>query len=182
MRCFISIDLESEIKKEIKCIQEKLRKKVLFTGKFTEIENLHLTLKFLGEIDEEKIEEVKKLLSKIKFSEFEISLGEVGVFSVKFPRIIWIKLNGIGIWDLQKQIDSALGGLFPAEEKFMGHVTLARIKKVGDRKEFLDYLKSVKCKNLKFNVKEFSFKKSELFSDGPKYEDIENYKFSIPPN
>ena len=175
MRCFIAIDLEVEIKKEIKVIQEKLRKKVLFTGKFTETENLHLTLKFLGEINEEKVEKVKKILNKIKFNDFEVSLGDIGIFSAKSPRIIWIKLSGAGLWDLQKKIDDSLKELFPVEERFMSHVTIARIKKLGDRKEFLDYLKSIKSKNLSFRVKEFSLKKSELFPEGPRYEDIGVY-------
>jgi hypothetical protein len=44
----------------------------------------------------------------IKFKEFEVSLGELGVFSSKIPRILWIKLNGKEIWDLQKIIDYEL--------------------------------------------------------------------------
>jgi len=176
MRCFIAIDVSFEIKKEIKNIQEKLKKKVLFTGKFTESENLHLTLKFLGEVDEEEIEKVKEKLREIKFEEFETSIGELGVFSRSFSKIIWIKLLGFGIWDLQKKIDSVLKDLFPVEERFMGHVTIARVKNVSDKKTFLEYLKSIKPKNLKFKVNEFSLKKSELLSEGPVYEDLETYK------
>jgi len=182
MRCFIALDLEKEFIKEVVSIQNKIRKQNLFLGKFTESENLHLTLKFLGDIDDEKIEEVKEKLRKISFSGFNVELGEVGVFSKSFPKIVWLKLNGIGIWNLQKQIDNELKGLFDVEERFMSHITIARIKKVHDKKELLNYLKSIKPKNLSFNVEEFSLKMSELFPEGPRYEDLENYKFSTPSN
>ena len=175
MRCFIALDLERDFIKEIADIQNKIKKQNLFFGKFTENENLHLTLKFLGEIDEEVVEKVKKKLLEIKFEEFEVNLGEVGVFSKSFPKIIWVKLQGGGIFELQKQIDDKLKELFPTEERFMGHVTIARIKNVYNKKEFFEYLKSVKCKKLKFYVKEFSLKKSELKPSGPEYLDIEDY-------
>ena len=59
MRTFIAIDIPDSIKNEIIKIQNSLPE---FIGKKTEKENLHLTLKFLGEIDEEKIELIKKEL------------------------------------------------------------------------------------------------------------------------
>ena len=58
MRCFIGIDLPIAVIKEIKKIQIKLEPN--FTGRLTSSENLHLTLKFLGEIEEDSINDVKK--------------------------------------------------------------------------------------------------------------------------
>ena len=177
MRTFISLDLPKEIIEEIVKIQKLIKKQSLFTGKFIESENLHLTLKFLGEIDEEKVEEVKKRLKSIKIEkEIFAELGEAGVFSKSFVKIIWIKLNGKGIFELQKQIDDKLKDLFPVEERFMSHITIVRVKHTGDKKGLLDYLKSVKPKGIKFLVKEFSFKKSELKPEGPVYESIEDYE------
>ena len=59
-RCFIALDLPREIINHVKEIQRLIKKKNLFIGKFTESENIHLTLKFLGEIDKKKIKQVKK--------------------------------------------------------------------------------------------------------------------------
>ena len=61
-RCFISIDLPEIIRREIQKIQEQLPD---FKGKLTEQENLHLTLKFLGEISDDEIEEIRKKLREI---------------------------------------------------------------------------------------------------------------------
>jgi RNA 2',3'-cyclic 3'-phosphodiesterase len=174
-RLFIAIDLPLEITNEIERVAKLIWKNTLFNGKLTEGANLHLTLKFLGEITDEKILEVRKRLSEIKFSEFFCELGEIGVFNRDFIKIIWIKLNGKGIWDLQKQIDEKLEGLFEKEKRFMSHITIARVKNVKNKSGFLDYLKSVKPKNIKFKVSDFTLKKSELLPQGPKYEDLGRY-------
>jgi len=174
-RCFICIDLPLETRKYLEEVQEILKKKSFFHGKFTEFENLHLTLKFLGEISEDKIVEVKERLKKIKFNIFPAHLDEVGVFSERFISIIWIKLGGKGIFELQKQIDDSLKGLFEAEKKFMSHVTIARPKKVFDKKILLDYLYKMKIKKEDFNVERFFLKSSDLMEDGPVYSTIEEF-------
>ena len=175
MRTFIALDLPKEVVEEIEKIQKTIWKKTLFTGKLIERMNLHLTLKFLGEIDEEKVEEVKKILNKIKFNNFIAEIGEVGVFSKQRIRIIWIKLNGKGIFELQKQVDEMLKDMFPIELRFMSHITIARVKNVRDKKGLLDYLNSIKPKSIRFKIGSFSFKKSELLEPGPIYEDLESY-------
>jgi len=176
-RVFIAVEFSDEIVKEIARVQELLSK-VKFTGKMTELENLHLTLKFLGEIDEDKISVVKEKLAEIKFSLMKLKLGKIGTFSIRGnPRIVWVKIEGKGIYDLQKKIDLALGGAgFAAEERFMGHLTIARIKYVKDKKGFLEHIKNIHVKPITFDCSEFKLKKSELKPIGPTYSDIEIYK------
>ena len=174
-RCFIALELSREAIDYIHELDLQIKKKNLFTGKFTEPENLHLTLKFLGEIEESKIEAVKKKLKEIKFKEFEASLGEVGTFINRYNSILWIKLQGKEIWDLQKQIDEKLRDIFSIEERFMSHITIARMKKIHGKNEFLDYVKNIKVKKIKFAVKDIVLKKSELKSEGPAYENLDKY-------
>ena len=177
IRCFIALELSREAISYIEELQNLLKRKNLFTGKFTEPENLHLTLKFLGEISEERVKEVQKQLKKIKFNEFEASLGEVGVFINKYNSILWIKLQGKEIWDLQKLIDKRLENLkIVPEERFMSHITIARMKKIFSKEEFLNYVKNIKTKKISFKVSEFIIKKSELKPEGPVYENIEKFK------
>jgi len=178
-RCFIALDLPREIIKQIEETQEILKKKNLFYGKLTESETLHVTLKFLGEISDEKLREVKKKLEKIKFEPFEASLGELGVFSKQYVRMIWIRIYGKGLFDLQKKIDEALAGAgFKIEDRFMGHLTIARVKKVPDKKILLDYLEKMKISKSKFTANEFFIKKSELKPEGPIYSNLEKYELT----
>ena len=175
IRCFICLELPRESIEIAENIQNLIKKNNLLSGKYTDPENLHLTLKFLGEIDEVKLKIVQERLEKIKFNEFEASLGEVGVFSKRALRILWIKLFGKSIWGLQEKIDESLTDLFPKEERFMSHITLARMKKVYDRNIFLNYIKNIKTPENKFAVKNFILKKSELKPEGPIYTDLGRY-------
>jgi len=170
MRCFISINLPEEIREEIEKIQEQLPH---FYGKKTELENLHLTLKFLGEINEDKIEEVKNELREVKFERFNSEIDKIGVFSEKFVRIIWLHLTECD--ELQKIVDNKLKGLFEFERRFMSHLTIGRVKSLKDKKKFLKDLKAIKIPKIKFNIDKFYLMKSELTNKGPKYEIIEEY-------
>lgn len=174
-RAFIAIDFSSEVIKEIARAQELLSKKK-FIGKLTELENLHLTFKFLGEIDDEKLEKVKEKLKNLKFNSFSAKLGDIGVFHYhKNPRLVWIKVLGKGIWDLQKQIDLVLKDIFPLEERFMSHLTIARLKYVKDKKGFDESLKALTVKDIIFSVENFKLMKSELRELGPVYFVIDKY-------
>ncbi len=176
VRVFVAIDFPDEVIKEVARVQELIGKRN-FTGKFTELENLHLTLKFLGEIEEEKVEMVKNSLREIKFGKFEVKLGNIGVFHFrKEPKIVWIKIFGKKIYDLQKEIDSALEkeGFF-REERFMGHLTIARVKYVKDKNGFEEHIKKINVKGIGFMINNFKLMKSELKGQGPVYIVLEEY-------
>lgn len=175
-RVFIAIEFDDEVIKEVARVQEEVSK-IKFTGKLTELENLHLTLKFLGEIDENKLEEVKKRLKEVKFKEMNLKLGEAGSFGFRGnPKIVWIKVEGEEVWELQKKIDEHLSGLFKKEERFMSHLTIARVRYAENSEDFIRRVKKLGVKEIKFKIKEFKLKKSELKPLGPTYTDIEVYK------
>ena len=192
-RCFISIKLPKKVINEIKNIQNLIKKKNIFIGKFTEPENLHLTLKFLGEIDEYKISKVMGALKSVEFNEFEAELGYLGIFANKFLKnpgffvsknskkekvsdikIIWVELLG-KVFELQKEIDNKLNNLFKPENIFMSHITIARVKHVFNKKELIDYLRNIKPRKIKFKIDKFYLMESELKSDKPVYKEIEKY-------
>lgn len=170
IRTFISVELPENTIKEVNKIQEQLPE---FKGKKTEAENLHLTLKFLGNIDEETLGSVKERLGQIKFKKFKTEISEIGIFSPENVRIIWVKLEDC--MDLQKEIDEILFGLFEKEKRFMGHVTIARVKSLRNKKEFLEEIGKINLPEIKFMVKNFKLKKSTLGQKGPVYETLEEY-------
>lgn len=170
MRAFIAIEIPEKIKKEIIKIQKQLPE---FKGKLTEEENLHLTLKFLGEVDEKNIEEIKKKLNEIKIKKFNSEVDSLGFFSEKFIRIIWLHMSNCE--ELQKQIDEKLKDFFPREERFMSHLTIARVKNVENKKEFIEQMKRIKISKMNFEVKKFELKESVLTEEKSIYKDIEVY-------
>ena len=179
MRTFLSLDLPENVKEEIVKIQDIIKKEDLFHGKYTEKENLHLTLKFLGEIDEETVVKVKETLEKVKVNSFEASITQVGVFSPEQVRIVWLKLDDADA--LQKEIDNTLRDLFPPEQRFMGHITIARVKKVFDKEKLIETLKKInleKIQKQKIKFDEFFLKKSILTTQGSLYSVIKKYNLN----
>ncbi len=174
-RVFIAISVSDDVIKEVARMQEQLKKRLQFVGKLTELENLHLTLKFLGDVDEETLEKVKEKLKTLRFEPLKLKLGHVGAFNYKnMPRIIWIKILG-DVAKVQKQVDESLKDLFKPEERFMSHLTLARIKHVGDLKYAQDYIKHLKLPPIAWIENKIQLKESILKIDGPVYVNLEEY-------
>tara|TARA_Y100000310_G_scaffold337122_1_gene423369 strand:- start:8078 stop:8617 length:540 start_codon:yes stop_codon:yes gene_type:complete len=175
MRCFIALELSEEALSELEKIQQELKKKDLFTGTFPKKENIHLTLKFLGDVDEKTLKQTREALKNIKFSELQVSLKETGVFSGNFIRVIWVGLEGKGIKELQKTIDKELTPIFNKNNKFSTHITIARVKNIKDKKQLLDTINQIKPNKTSFKISKFTIKCSTLTPEGPVYKDIEEY-------
>src|SRR3989344_5965081 len=105
IRAFLAVEISNKAIKEITNLQELLTKKLKFTGKTIEPENLHVTLKFFGEITQKEIEKIDEILKKVEFPEIKAKLGKVGTFTYNNqPRIIWVKIEG-NLTKIQKIID-----------------------------------------------------------------------------
>lgn len=164
MRLFIAINLSEEAKKELRTIQKTLPKTYAINN------NIHLTLKFLGETTPKQAEEIKTALSQIKFSPFKIELSQTGVFpNEKNPRVLWVGIKPEkGVIELQKKINKTLEKMFKPEKDFVPHITLARIKK-------LEKQSKLEIKPIHFEVKEFVLYESKLTPEGAKHEAIQRY-------
>lgn len=173
MRTFISIKLPPKILMQIKEIQESLPE---FLGKKTELKNLHLTLKFLGEASSEDIEKIKLNLRKINLLKFEAEIKDCGFFDKEEGGILWLGITNCN--NLQKEIDNSLEGLYEKEDRFMGHLTIARIKKIQDKKKFNESLKKINIPKTFFIVDKFYLIESKLKKEGPEYKVIEEYSLN----
>ncbi|HOK37227.1 MAG: RNA 2',3'-cyclic phosphodiesterase [Bacteroidales bacterium] len=169
-RLFVSIDIPESLNKDILKIQKELKH---FQGKITELENLHLTLKFLGETDDLNEIKIINLLSEINFKSFTTNLSNLGVFREQDIRIVWIHLTNCE--ELQKKVDKALESLYPLEKRFMSHLTIARVKKVFNKDLFLNELWKIKLPDLSFEVTNFRLKESKLTSNGPIYKTVKQF-------
>ena len=135
MRTFIAIELSDAIKDSLTQIQSHLK----YSGsdvKWINKENIHLTLKFLGEIDEKKCEQVKSILDGIAktMKPFDISLKETGAFpTIDFPRVIWVGLNkgAKESTELANKINAELStqiGFNIEARAFTAHLTIGRVR------------------------------------------------------
>jgi len=173
MRVFIAIDLPDNIKERI---YQEIKNIKGVRGKFVERENLHITLKFLGELQPNVVEKIKKELENIKFQKFEIEVYGFGEFN---NRVLWfgIKKGFDKIMELKKEIDNSLKKLnFPPDNDFHPHITILRVKKILSKEEYYHTLEKMKDIEIgRFLVEDFSLKQSILRREGPLYLDIKRY-------
>lgn len=173
-RCFVSLTLPRNIIDEIVNLQNRIKQAGLIGGKYTTPSNIHLTLKFLGEITDEQIHWVDQALSQITVEPFNVKLGVAGVFSKRHIRIIWMHL--IGAEAIQKQVDNALSERFKTEERFMSHITMARVKYLKqENSRVLTYLDELSYEPHEATINSFILKKSVLTPKGPIYENLKIY-------
>lgn len=170
MRAFIAVEIPEEHREKIKEIQKEFS----HLGNITTVKEYHCTLKFLGEITEKQVEQVKEQLKKIKMKKFEASLDGLGVFpNENYIKVVWVGMKG-RISELQQKIDSELAEMFPKDTRFKAHLTLGRVKSIKDKTAMREKLK-MKFDEMKFEVEEFKLIKSTLAPEGPIYETIEEY-------
>ena len=173
MRLFIAIEILDNIKEYMTKIQEKIDND-LAKIKFANKNQMHLTLKFLGEVQPNNVNEIKEELKKIKFELFSVYLDSTGVFpSENYIRVVWVGLKPEEeIIRLQENIDERLKKWFKKEKNFKPHLTLARVKFVEDKNKFIEKLKKIKVENKKIDVNNFKLIKSTLTEKGPIYEEV----------
>ena len=172
MRLFIAVEIPKKISNKLRELQSEFRglAKIKFADSF------HCTLKFLGEVNENVLEDIKNRLKSINFKSFNSKIGNIGVFpNHKKINVVWIGVNG-KILELQKKIDENLLDISKEDQKFHGHVTLGRVKLVKDKKQFMEKLK-IKFED-EFLVDNFKLIKSDLTKDGPRYTIIQEYKLN----
>jgi 2'-5' RNA ligase len=137
MRCFIAIDIDEAIRKALARLQDELRGKADIKksdAKWVDPENIHLTLKFLGEIKDEQVVDICNIAKDVasRHESFELNIESVGHFGGKSARVLWVG-TGQNIdkllklqQDLEQQLD--LAGWPKETRKFSGHLTLCRIR------------------------------------------------------
>lgn len=180
MRAFIAIELPPQIQEALAKVQEQLR----ITGadaKWVEPKNIHLTLKFLGERDDKKVDKIKEILEETcsNKNSFTMRLSEIGAFpSISSPRVVWVsvKEGDTEIKEIAADLEEKICRVgIPKEERpFQSHITIGRLRSPKNRQALVQELKKLEGKfcqeNLEFAVKKITLFKSTLTPKGPIYE------------
>ncbi len=168
MRLFIAITLSQETREFL----SKIRLPARMAREF------HLTLRFLGEVPDEKVEKITAALDKINLRNFTFSLSGIGFFpNGKRPRVVW---TGIvppdDVIRLEKMIDDCLAVLgFPREKRYHPHITLARARRGNDPRALANSAMALKIPPLENSVMGFELIKSTLTPDGPIHETLKTF-------
>lgn len=178
MRCFVAVDIPEDLRKSLADFVLPMRN--LSRGiKWVAAGNIHLTLKFLGEVAPTHLPKIADALATIapRHRAFPMTLRDVGAFpSFKRPQVLWIGLErSDGLAHLAREIDLALHPLgFPREEReFSPHLTIGRVRDRQGVEKVVDECSA--RSDVVFgtiNVTQFSLKESVLRPAGPLYRDL----------
>lgn len=133
IRAFIAIDLQEPVQKKLERVIFNLSNPATCIVHWVPVQNIHLTLKFLGEISSSNLEVLKKILQSeiVRHKPFEFSVGGLGAFpSLHRPRVIWVGIQAPpDLITLQRAIEaeSVRLGYTPEEREFSPHLTLGRV-------------------------------------------------------
>ncbi len=147
IRSFIAFELPENIISSIGKLQKQIKCHGL-NARWVHPENIHLTLKFLGDITKTDIENAGGAIIETAkgYAPISLSAKGIGIFpNIKRPRVIWVGIAGqiSTLVGLQRELDENLGSIGFAKEKrlFKGHLTLGRIKKKIPLKRLVDAIK-----------------------------------------
>ena len=180
MRTFIAIDLPADIRRKITNLIDLLQP-ATSKVRWARPDGIHLTLKFIGEIPLEKIEQVKTRLASVRASApLAITVRGTGFFpNERSPRVIWLGVDGgAGLPELAAQVEEALPPLgIPKEDRpFSAHLTLGRLRvpdKIMAVKEVLHRQDPLEFGS--FTAEEFFLYESQLSPGGSLYRRIARF-------
>lgn len=179
IRTFIAIEMPEDVTAAVVEVQEGLRSYGIRL-RWVKPENIHLTLKFLGDTNIDDIAKIKALTfeSIASYGPLSLRVKGVGVFpGIKRPRVVWLGISGEleALFEIQKRLEMGLAGLGFAKENrpFKGHLTLGRVKGRVDPKKLGDALIAYQgFRSEAFNVDHIVFYQSELTPTGAVYTEL----------
>ncbi|MBQ7594819.1 MAG: RNA 2',3'-cyclic phosphodiesterase [Synergistaceae bacterium] len=172
IRSFVAIKVPGSVADELENFLAELRP--LANIRWVRREQFHITLKFLGEIERETLEQVKTSLEPLKFFDpFTIELSYIGAFpNLNTPRVIWLAgdKGAKELGQLARKVNDVLHDEAEIErddKKFKAHLTLARLKNSYLSEELIRKLGTIK--NFSWECSELVLMRSFLKPSGPVY-------------
>lgn len=181
MRTFIAIELPKAIRESLNSLQEQLKTSGAEV-KWVEPQNIHLTLRFLGEANDKKLDMVIRALEETAKdrNSFYIRLSSIGAFpKINFPRIIWVGIDKgeAEAAEIARALEKEIAkvGIPPEDRPFSSHITIGRVKSSLNRSRLIDNLTTLGSglfgqENPEFLVTKITLFKSTLTPRGPIYE------------
>jgi 2'-5' RNA ligase len=178
VRAFLALELSGEIRERMRVAQDALRS-CSARMTFVDPANIHITVKFLGDVDDRLLLHVMDVVRDIPFSPFLVNIGNVTVNNPKRPFTVWSNVSDAGKGEeLFGCIEDALAPLGFARETrgFTPHATLARIK--DPHPSLFTVLGTLKGKTYgDCMINGIKLKKSTLLPAGPVYDDLLEVKW-----
>lgn len=180
-RLFLAIkfEVDDNFKEKLSALKSNFAAEKM---KWVETENLHLTLRFFGETPEDRIPKIIKAVNSAlkNQKQFSIESNQLGIFGSNYnPKVIWLGFKKEElIIKIQKQIVNELksANYYPDRRNFVPHLTLARIKRLSDKKYFQNIINRYRYwEDFRFKIDNIQLLESKLHKSGPEYLVVEEF-------
>jgi 2'-5' RNA ligase len=180
-RSFVAFDIDSEaVRKKLTEVQMLLVK----TGadmKVVEPQNIHITMRFLGDVRLDSVEKIFEAMKKVQFVPFDVKIQGVGAFpDARYPRVVWagITQGANDLRSISSQLEPHLTalGFAPDPKGFSPHLTIARVRGGRNKAELAEFITD--NDDFEFGVVRAAclrLKKSDLTPKGPIYSTLKEY-------
>lgn len=190
IRCFVAVELDRTIQKQLDRLQERFRRDHKINDsalKWVRSQNIHLTLKFLGEVPDRQIVDICAAVSQAasQSAPFDLEIGNCGCFPPRgSARVLWVGLTtGLEpLKTLQENLELSLLdlGFEPEHRPFSPHLTLARIKNAQIGRLLSDTVGSLDPLTVGGqSVAEITVFQSDLDRTGPTYTPLHHAPLSL---
>jgi 2'-5' RNA ligase len=178
MRVFVAVELPTKIQKALGDVQRKLRA-LTDTARWVAPESIHITLKFIGEVPEKRLEDIDAAFTGLTWKPFIITVRGVGFFpGTRSPRVFWAGMEAPTMQGLAEQLDARMERLGFEKEKraFRPHITLARARESRIDSELVTAAAPYENQDFgSFSVDRVFLFKSTLKPSGAIYEKLKEY-------
>ena len=178
MRVFIAIDLPNEFRETLRKIQRELRA-LTESVRWVAPESIHITLKFLGEIPDKRVDDIDAALTGLTWKPFTVTVRGVGFFpGNRSPRVFWAGMEAPTMQGLAEKLDTRMEQLGFEKEKraFRPHITLARAKNTRIDSALVSAAAQYDERNFgSFAADRVFLFKSTLKASGAVYEKLKEY-------
>lgn len=174
-RLFVAIDLPEEIRQKMITIRSDLS-----GARWVPTEQLHLTLRFIGDADDALLLALRRGLEETTALPFSLTFSGIGRFPVRGnPRVLWVGLaTSSPLLALQRHVELACvkAGAIKAEQRFFPHITVARLKGSTDEEVAAFFSRNAEFRCDPFTAKEFHLYESTLTGQGAIHRVVESYR------
>jgi 2'-5' RNA ligase len=175
MRLFVAVNLPADLRERLAAVQDRLRGAQADVS-WVRAENIHATLKFLGETEEKRLDRIRPALLEVARGRapFPIRLSGLGSFGGRVPRVVWVGVEAGAepLSGLAKDVEAAMAHLgFPKEKRgFSAHLTLGRVRSPRNAAALLAALGEADAGPFgTVEVTQFELMQSELHPTGSVY-------------
>jgi RNA 2',3'-cyclic 3'-phosphodiesterase len=180
VRAFLALEVSPEVRENLTKVEEEL-KLTRADIKLVERQNLHFTVKFLGEIPESMVEEVDRRIGALALRRMEVGVQGLGAFpDLRRPRVVWAGVAPQDIASVSsagQQVIDALKGIGESDDRgFHPHITVARVRSPRNLESLASVIRECSAREFgRSTISALKLKSSDLTPTGPIYRDVREY-------